>query len=68
MILFVLLIGLAAIAYFLKPHNEGPKTSMDTSDRNFAFPDDQMSMVTVQPKGQPMKTFKRGKGGIYIGI
>jgi hypothetical protein len=65
MILFVLLIGLAAIAYFLKPHNEGPKTSMDTSDRNFAFPDDQMSMVTVQPKGQPMKTFKRGKGGIW---
>jgi len=65
MILFALLIGLATVAYFLKPQNEGPKTSMDTSDRNFAFPEDQMGMVTLQSKGQELKTFKRGTGGIW---
>ena len=66
MSLLALFIGLAAIAYFLKPQNDGPKTSMETSDRNFAFPEEQMGMVTVQPKGEAIKTFKRGNGGIWI--
>jgi hypothetical protein len=64
MILFALLIGLAA-AYFLKPQNSGPKTSMDTSDRRLSFPEDQMGMVTVKPKEKILKTFKRGTSGIW---
>jgi len=65
MILFAILIGLAAVAYILKPNNDGPKTSLDTSDRNFAFPEDQMGMVTVKQKNRPLMTFKRGEGGIW---
>ena len=65
LILLAFLIGLAAVAYFLKPQNDGPKTSMDTSDRNFAFPEDQMGMVTVKAKGRALQTFKRGNGGIW---
>ncbi len=65
MILLALLIGLAAVAYFLKPQNDGPKTSLDTSGRRFSFPEDQMGMITVKQKKRPLKTFKRGEGGIW---
>ncbi|MFT4533718.1 MAG: hypothetical protein ACJA1A_003278 [Saprospiraceae bacterium] len=65
LILLAFLIGLAAVAYLLKPQNDGPKTSMDTTDRNFAFPEDQMGMVTVKSKDRALQTFKRGKGGIW---
>ena len=65
MILLAILLGLAAVAYFLKPQNDGQKTSLNTADRNFAFPQDQMGMVTVKEKNKPLKTFKRGEGGVW---
>jgi len=65
LILLAILIGLGAAAYYLIPKEDGPKTSMETSDRNFAFPEEQMGKVTVHQVGKDKLTFTRRSGGIW---
>lgn len=65
LILLAVLLGLAAVAFYLKPPEKGTKTSLNTSDRAFAFPEDQMGMVTIKQVDKPLKTFTRGDGGIW---
>ena len=65
LILVAILLGLAAVAFYLSPKEKGPDTSISTSDRQFAFPEDQMGMVTIKQVDRPIKTFTRGDGGIW---
>jgi hypothetical protein len=65
LILLAVLLGLAAIAFYLQPKKNGPTTSLNTSDREFAFPEDQMGMVTIKAVDKPMLTFTRGEKGVW---
>jgi len=66
LILLFVLIGLGAMAYLLKPEDKGAKTSLSTTDRDFAFPEAKMGKVTIQKKGEEMQSFERKGGSWYI--
>jgi len=62
-ILFVILIGLGGIAYYLNSTKKSESTSLNSSDRNFTFPKDQIGKIQLQRVGKPMQTFTKKKGG-----
>ena len=62
-ILFVILISLGGVAYYLNSNADDGKSSLTSSDRDFAFPKEQIGKITIQKVDFPMQTFTRKEGG-----
>ena len=62
-ILFVILIGMAGIAYYLKSTSDDKSTSLTSADRNFSYPREKIGKITLQRIGKPMQTFTKREGG-----
>lgn len=62
-ILFALLIASGGLAFYLNSNSDDGKTSITGEDRNFAYPRDQISKITVKKVDYPMQTFTLKEGG-----
>jgi len=62
-ILFAILISLGGIAYYLNSTSDSGKTSLAESERDFAFPKDEIGKITIQKVDYPMQTFTKKEGG-----